>query len=583
MRVRQIIAKNFMRYEALSLTLPERGVVVVTGDNGEGKSAIIEVVATAFWGKTLRGTPGWNGSGVADVSIDGLESYRELSGKKTKLYWKIKNDGTEAGAALDSLHRLGGLNESQASGNASDRDVYETTTKAQEALEAHVGTFDVWRRSCAFSSSDANHFSMATDGERKRLLEMILGLDKFDTALDRCRAELKHFTDVRLKAEVRYAEARTKAEHAQERLAQAQEELEALEAEPQMAEPPPADVAEEKRLAKLVGQLEAKVREVKAREREPDSRYREAVSRVRVSEEAARSARTSGHCPVCKQKLPGIVAAGNHFDAEIAKLISERTDAKTALDEVKAKIRDEVSELEADVVKARMAFTKACTSVVLAKERFDMYRGEQSRLAVAQANLTNRAAELKHRRDELKGFEDAFKIAVEHMDSLIAVEAVLGLRGVRAHVLGSSLAGIEAVANTWLPRFGLVDMMLTLKPYSERKKGGVTDAISIELDGAGGGYGYKGASAGERRRVDLALLLAVGEVSAAAQRRPNPTLFFDEVFDHIDAAGRKALCRALVDLSQDRCVVVISHDAALIEGLPAVKRWHVAGGEVEVT
>ena len=42
-----------------------------------------------------------------------------------------------------------------------------------------------------FSAQDAAHFTNATDGERKRLLEQLLGLDKFDVALTKCRLELK--------------------------------------------------------------------------------------------------------------------------------------------------------------------------------------------------------------------------------------------------------------------------------------------------------------------------------------------------------------------------------------------------------
>src|SRR5262249_8944808 len=74
--------------------------------------------------------------------------------------------------------------------------------------------------------------------------------------------------------------------------------------------------------------------------------------------------------------------------------------------------------------------------------------------------------------------------ACQHTVALLgAVEQVLGLRGVRAHVLGRALTGIEAVGNAWLAKIAGTGLQLTLKPYSEKKTGGVTDAISLEIDG----------------------------------------------------------------------------------------------------
>jgi len=165
--------------------------------------------------------------------------------------------------------------------------------------------------------------------------------------------------------------------------------------------------------------------------------------------------------------------------------------------------------------------------------------------------------------------------------TLEAVEQVLGVRGVRAHVLGEALRGIEAVANYWLAKVAGEGLELTLDPYSEKASGGVSDAIALKVAGAGGGFGYKAASGGERRRIDIALLLALAEVSQAASGRDGQgTLFFDEVFDALDGEGAGAVCAALAELAQTRCVVVISHSSTLVETLQPTLRLHVKGGRV---
>ena len=56
MNVHEIRLTGFMSHDDTAVALPDRGLVVLTGDNGAGKSSLIEAVAVALWGKTLRGT-----------------------------------------------------------------------------------------------------------------------------------------------------------------------------------------------------------------------------------------------------------------------------------------------------------------------------------------------------------------------------------------------------------------------------------------------------------------------------------------------------------------------------------------------
>jgi DNA repair exonuclease SbcCD ATPase subunit len=72
---------------------------------------------------------------------------------------------------------------------------------------------------------------------------------------------------------------------------------------------------------------------------------------------------------------------------------------------------------------------------------------------------------------------------------------------------------------------------------------------------------------GERRRVDLALLLALGEVARAAAGVGRATLFFDEALDNLDALGVQGAVDAIAELAATHAVVVISHNPALLQGL----------------
>jgi DNA repair exonuclease SbcCD ATPase subunit len=173
---------------------------------------------------------------------------------------------------------------------------------------------------------------------------------------------------------------------------------------------------------------------------------------------------------------------------------------------------------------------------------------------------------------ELAGALSAVRDSALEVTELTVCSQVLGLRGVRANVLGRALVGIEAAANAWLSKLAGGNLHLNLLSSVERKSGGSQDVIGLEVQGAGGGNGYRGASAGERRRIDVALLLALGEVAAGASGRSPGTLFADECFDALDSEGVSAAVTALSELAATRAVVVITHNEELAEALPAVQR-----------
>ena len=108
----------------------------------------------------------------------------------------------------------------------------------------------------------------------------------------------------------------------------------------------------------------------------------------------------------------------------------------------------------------------------------------------------------------------------------------------------------------------------------------MADAISLDVEGAGGGYGYRAASGGERRRLDIALLLALSDVAGVVADAAPGTLWVDEAFDSLDSRGVAVVVEALTALAESRCVVVITHSEELAQAIPAVQRMRVSLGRV---
>ena len=518
-----------------------RGVVAVTGPNGSGKSSLVEGVSTAGYGETLRGTSPWQEgtNGAVELHAEEVHVRRARAGSKNVMEWNLP--GAESSS-------------------------YETVTKAQEALEAVIGSFDVWRRTSVFSSQDAAHFTMSRDSERKRLIESLLDLDRFDDALARCRSALKVAETDHAQMFAGLATLRAKLESERLRLRDAEATLAAV--------PPavdlPALVAQGEKLKDRIAQVSTDIQNVVGNSREADRGVANAQASARDSARRLLEL-DKKNCDNCGQPIPPATIARLREKAEQDKALVTKASEKAA--EVRLHTEAELAELTEE----RETFTQKSFEVQ-GKITAERTHGAQRRQAQTQLEAAQKA--VKELEDRIaKGVEVVAK-AEKEMQVLTAVEQVLGLKGVRAHVLGKALIGLETVANGWLQRIAGAGLSLSLKPYAEKKTGGVSDAISLEVHGAGGGLGYKAASGGERRRLDVALLLALAEVAAAAHGRAPGTLFFDECMDALDQDGIVAVATALRELGQQRCVVVITHTPALVEELRPALHLHMENGAI---
>jgi DNA repair exonuclease SbcCD ATPase subunit len=517
--------KHFMSHKASTFTLPAKGVVQLTGPNGAGKSALIEAFATALWGQGLRGskwTP-WQGTTPGYVLIEGggLSVQRSWSGKSKRLLWSKTNQ---------------------------DEIEFDTTTKAQSALESVVGPFEVWRRTNVFSAADAAHFTLSTDSERKELIEKLLGLGWFEQALDACRSDLRaaHGSKNATQRDVDQWAARAQA--LTEGLRRLQSVLEST--------PPIPEVglrrAEMARLtdhmtASLADERTARAKLNALLEAGGEDRARAAMAQRQLAKLG------DGDCHTCGQPIPDTMRADLSRAVESAMASANAAVASIA-DQARA-LKAELEELGEETATLRGMVNK------LNNEITNVERSRHARMRAEE--------ELKSQGDEIFGTTQKVATAMTKLEGLKvelaeleACERVLGVRGARAHIVAGTLLTIEGLTNERLAQLG-TDVRIALSPYTEKKSGGVVDAISLGLRGAGGDHGYTGASAGERRRVDVALLLALAEMSSArATQWPSP-IFFDEVFDSLDGDGREAVGELVEGLAQTRCVVLITHDESI--------------------
>ena len=290
---------------------------------------------------------------------------------------------------------------------------------------------------------------------------------------------------------------------------------------------------------------------------------------------AKRSTTQATVCPTCKRPLE----KGQVCVVDTSNLEAQLETAKNVVAKAEEDWAEKKQKLKTKIIEHELQLRSIEKVEDERQEQLQLLAGELEKAKQKQSVIT-KIEEAEDRifevDQELSIVETNIQKADINRNELLACEETLGLRGVRATLLSKALSGLETLANSWLNKLVARGSQVTLAPYSENKSGDQTDSISLSIQGPSC-KDYGGCSSGQRRRIDIAFLFALAELSAAAFGVTPGTLFLDEVADALDQDGTDPLMKILVDLSLTRSIVMISHNDRIVSDLKnyAIKHFIV--------
>jgi exonuclease SbcC len=187
--------RNFMCYRDNVPPLDFNGIHVacISGDNGNGKSAIIDAMTWALWGETRRQTKGSSDSDLINTTQDEMEVEFEFT-MGEQLYRIIRKHArpkhkTGSGKSVLELQIFDGNTFRPITGTG----IRQTQEKIIDVLHMKYDTFI---NSAYLRQGHADEFTRQDPAKRKEVLGNILGLSFYDELEDRAK-ELtkKHETD----------------------------------------------------------------------------------------------------------------------------------------------------------------------------------------------------------------------------------------------------------------------------------------------------------------------------------------------------------------------------------------------------
>ena len=177
MRLHSIHLQNYRRYADQSISFPD-GLIGIVGENGTGKTTILEAVAWALYGPDAARTSKEfvKREGAPPQSRCRVELEFELGGDAYTLVRELRGTSLQASAVL--YKNGGAAPEAETSSGVSDR--------VRKLIGLDVRSFftSVFAR-----QKELNALSDATPGERKKRILRMLKITLVDDALTTLRSE----------------------------------------------------------------------------------------------------------------------------------------------------------------------------------------------------------------------------------------------------------------------------------------------------------------------------------------------------------------------------------------------------------
>lgn len=541
--ISEISMANFGNHSETVVRL-ESGVNVFIGPNGAGKSMIGDAVCWCLYGESIRAGKArdsrrWKPQEGAGVSVTiGDDVITRLMGNgKSDLWFSGVNTG-----------RIGEI---------------------QAMIDSKYGTVFTNKLTRFFHRSKATLFSLASDGERKAIVEDLIGVSAFDSALAVVKAEEKGLKTILADCVANL----TSVERSRAYLSGKLDSLRKPDAElyDDRIVSIKRDIAGFKKMISEAG--------IFTEPMEPDlSSLFSARESLTVDYGAAKSeydrlfSLGDGICSKCGQKT-GISTNDIIVAKEKAKTLLDgvrevTSKIDTATQSYREQKRDYIEKARLlDDLKRRIdMLDRDLLALEKAKKTYDarveVYMSERADL---ERKISSSDRNLLDARIGLTAVED-------RLNRLAVLEKVFGSKGARVIALSDAFSSIARCATDVLKLISVRNAGLTFD-ISE-------DMTSIDMVVRIGAYtgSYGGLSVGQHALFDFALLKALGSLPWTSFS--NVPFIYDDIVEAMDTWHKTNVCSFIEQESAGEQVFLFTYDESVADLFSDATVFHVEDGRV---
>lgn len=543
-RFTRIRWRNFLSTgnQFTEIQLNKNPTTLIIGENGAGKSTILDAICFGLFGKAFRNINKpqlVNSINQKNCTVEvefgiGKKEYRIVRGMKPGVF-EIYQDGTIL------------------SQEAANRDY-------QKYLEDKILklNYKSFTQIVILGSASFTPFMQLSLGNRREIIEDILDIQIFTVMNSILKNRM-----IDLKEELRALDAiieigKQKVKLQTDYIKQLEEDQKKREADAQLAiiqsQTNIKELQEE--AEKLVKDLET-LKESTKDEQTVSQRRTELVTILKSLTQRIDTARDQitfyeehDNCPTCAQSLTGelkTTAIEKHshkieeINAALDSLNNKISEVEARIDEISA-IKNSIADIQDSIVDTNSKIISEQTFIRKIQTEAERSIDSENSLASAKSTLKDLAKEV------ISSAESKSKLK-ENSYYFEACATLLKDTGIKTRIIKQYLPVINKLVNKYLNAMDFFVSFELDEAFNETIKSRYRDDFS-----------YASFSEGEKQRIDLALLFTWRTIAKMKNSAATNLLLLDEIFDSsLDAMGTEFVMTLLNTIGDDINVFVISH------------------------
>ena len=206
-------------------------------------------------------------------------------------------------------------------------------------------------------------------------------------------------------------------------------------------------------------------------------------------------------------------------------------------------------------------------------DKISQLEREMNQLQVPQANDYSYIKE-PNQEEHQKEIKELEKTIDNYKEDIVQLESkkqrynqavnAFSNKCIRSVVLDFITPFLNEKANEYLQTLSGSGIEIEFQTQVENAKGELKDKFDVIVNNSKGGSSYKSNSAGEQKRIDIAISFAIQDLIMSKEEISTNIALYDEVFDGLDAIG----CENVIKLLKDRLnivstIFVITHNENL--------------------
>lgn len=545
-----IIIEGFCSIPYLELNLGSKGITVIRGATGEGKTTILSALVWGAYGKNLKGK--------SDVNT--WEKYRPKNYNGTKVEIYFGKDG-KTHKITRCLKYKGEVN----GANGKDRLIYEIDAvevseknkgEIQALINADLGmSYSLFMNSILFGQG-MKRLIQESSSDKKDLFEEIFELEYISKARDIAKGyyteALREYNEINQK----YSSSKEKKQSIQRMLddlkKQANHVKNDLSSRVKVLEKKLSLLAKAKKENELKetvthkNHIEQRIQEARDNQKELLNKINDAKKKTRVSLEefigVIIKLLKRGDIKNSLKRLMGVKKAFGDIERlqdKCSKLADKISNYRDKLEE----LRDQ--EYEANKVQRDIDLTKAEIKKLLSEKKAGVNMGLIKKYKTQLSTLSDKLQAIESEMEEKRSKVDNYKWVIDDP---------LGNRGIKAFLFESSLDILNETLESYSEVLGFsilfyVDIQGVKKDFNTQI---IMDGIEVS---------YEELSGGQKQLVNLAMAFAMNEVMTKA--KGINIAFLDEVFENLSSEYVDLVIGLIRKIYKDKTLYLISHQESL--------------------